>query len=77
MIWWIEFSIGGASFTVGNGLRYREMIVIPLENCSGGRVNTDWSEQSGRGERLTDVFPRGIKRVEVIKVGQGTGSRLV
>ena len=37
MIWWIEFSIGGASFTLGNGLRYREMIVIPLENCSGGR----------------------------------------
>jgi hypothetical protein len=37
MIWWIEFSIGGASFTLGNGLRYREMIVMPLENCSGGR----------------------------------------
>lgn len=37
MIWCIEFSIGGASVTLGNGLRYREMIVIPFENCSSGR----------------------------------------
>lgn len=28
----------------GNGLRYREMIVIPLENCSAGRsAGTDWN----------------------------------
>jgi len=60
MIWWIEFSIGGASFTLGNGLRYREMIVIPLENCSGGRsTRIGWDRV--RMGWLTDIFPRGIK----------------
>ena len=46
MIWWIEFSIGGTSFTLGNGLRYREMIVMPLENCSGGRsTHNFWNKE--------------------------------
>lgn len=33
MTWKIEFSIGGA-LVLGIGLRYREIMVIPLENCS-------------------------------------------
>ena len=66
MIWWIEFSIGGASITLGNGLRYREMMVIPLENCSGGG-STRIVRNRVEAERLTDILPSGIKRIEVIK----------
>ena len=60
----------------GNGLRYREMIVIPLENCSAGRsAGTDWN--GAQAGSLTDILPRGIKRIKVVEVGQGTGRRLV
>lgn len=31
--WKIELSIGGAT-ELGRGFRYRDMMVIPLENCS-------------------------------------------
>jgi len=36
--WNIELSIGGA-FPVGSGLRYKEIIVTPFENCSARQIS--------------------------------------
>ena len=71
MTWWIECSIGGAR-ELGTGLRYIEMMVIPLENCSTYFLAELW------GENVTSVNVRGnvpptdsLKTVKVVKIGQG------
>ena len=71
MTWWIECSIGGAR-ELGTGLRYIEMMVIPLENCSTYFLAELW------GGNVTSVNVRGnvpltdsLKTVKVVKIGQG------
>ena len=66
--WKIEFSIGGAT-ELGRGLRYREMMVIPLENCSRKGFRSE--EKLERHDCLTDVFARGKEGVEMVQVGEG------
>ena len=55
MTWKMECSIGGAC-ELGSGLRYREIIVMPLENCSEDGINENEPIVYDVGLSRTDVF---------------------
>ena len=70
MTWKIECSMGGA-LVLGRGLKYREIMVIPLENCSRGQ--NELLRFRGLGEqRPTNIFPRGVEGIKMIEIGQCT-----
>jgi len=64
----MDCSIGGA-LELGSGLRYREIMVIPLENCSVGKRLVMKIRIREKPER-TNVFAGREKRVKMIQIGQ-------
>lgn len=65
----MECSIGGA-LELGRGFRYKEMIVMPLQNCSVLSVSR-LRQRRGNGIP-TDIFASGIELIEMVQVGEGT-----
>lgn len=69
MTWKMECSIGGEEWDPGRGLRYKEIMVMPFENCSNPpRVNTALKKME-RGR--TDIFPGRPQPIKMIQIRKG------